>query len=93
MDTQLKSDIESALHWNNIFETARVRLRWLESIHHPSTESAAFAETLREEWASLTLGTQPHPQRLHPDRFGRYHSRVMIQLLRHAPVVIRRVHA
>ena len=92
MNDKLRSEIESALHWNNIFETARVRLRWLEAAHL-SPESRAVAETLRTEWTSLTLGASPHPQRLHPDRFGRYHSRVMVQLLRHAPVVIRRCHA
>ncbi len=77
-----------ALYWNSVFETARARLRWLESISHPTAESHRVAESLRSEWVSLTISNTPHPERLHPDRFQLYHSPVTLALLKDAPVVI-----
>lgn len=78
-------------YWNQVFQNARDRLRWLECVPAPTAESKEVAADLRFEWSYLTIDfRQPHCQRLHPNRFARYNSRVLLALLRHAPVVIRR---
>ena len=54
----------------------------------PTIESRTVAESFCSEWTALTIGDQPHPERLHPNRFERYHGRVMLALLKRAPIVI-----
>jgi hypothetical protein len=80
--------LQIALDWNSIFEIARMRLRWLEAVV-PSEQTKCMAKLLKEGWDSLTLDGNPHPERLHQNRFDRYHKRVIAQLARHCPPELR----
>lgn len=83
--------LEWALQWNDIFELTRMRLRWLEAVAVPTEQTRNVANQMKEAWELLTLYGLPHPERLHQNRFDRYNTRMVAQIARHAPPVLRLV--